>query len=485
MTECKTGSMHIDALRDGRTVYIDGERVDDVTTHPAFRNSVASSAGLYDFQSDPENLELMTFAPDGSGKRINRSWQLPRNHREMIERRKAMEAWAKYSYGFVGRSPDHLASALAGQRIGIDVFESHDARGAKAFRDYFDYASQNDLFLTYVIINPQADRSKNWGEQEEDLVARVVDEDSQGITIRGAKMMGTSSVMANEVFVANIQPLREGEDALAFSCALPMATPGVEVMSRKSFEGSAVSSYDNPVSSRFDENDAVIYFQDVKVPWDRVFFHNNVDMARAQFHDTPMHIYQNYQSQVRLAVKLKFLIGIAYRLTETIGTIGMPPVREQLGKLAAKVGMVEAMVDGMETNGSHYGEYWVPNKHYLYSAQVITQELYPLLINTVRELSGGALIMLPSSHRDWSNPHTSNLINKTQKSAKYNSQDKVKFLKAAWDVIGSEFASRHVQYEMFYAGAQFVTAGHSFRTYDWEGATGMVDTLMDSIQLPG
>jgi len=485
MSDCKTGSMHIEALRDGRAVYIDGALVDDVTTHSAFRNSVASIGDLYDFQAQPENQELMTFAPNGSNARVNRAWQIPQSHQEMIERRKAMAAWAEHSFGFIGRSPDHLASALVGQMIGIDVFEQHDPRGAKAFRDYFHEARQNDHFLTYVIVNPQADRSKDWGEQEEGLVARVVDEDSQGITIRGAKMMGTSSIMANEVFVANIQPLRPGEDDLGFSCAMPMATKGVEVMSRKSYEGSAESSYDNPISSRFDENDAAIYFNDVKVPWDRVFFRNSVEMAFKQFHGTPMHIYQNYQSQVRLAVKLKFLIGIGYRIAETIGTIGMPPVREQLGKLAARVGMVEALVDGMESSGSYNGEYWVPNKHYLYSAQVITQELYPQLITTIRELAGGALIMLPSSHLDWNNPHINNLIHKTQKSAKYDSQDKVKFLKAAWDVLGSEFASRHVQYEMFYAGAQFVTSGHSFRTFDWQGATDMVDKLMDSTKQPG
>ena len=120
--------------------------------------------------------------------------------------------------------------------MGIDVFRKHSAERAKAFADYFDYASKNDLFLTYVIINPQAQRSKDWGEQDEDLVARIVDEDSSGVTIRGAKMLGTSSIMANEVFVANLQPLKAGEEDLAFSCALPMNAKGLRVLSRKSYE---------------------------------------------------------------------------------------------------------------------------------------------------------------------------------------------------------------------------------------------------------
>jgi 4-hydroxyphenylacetate 3-monooxygenase len=483
MEICKTGAEHIRSLQDGRAVYIDGELVTDVTRHHAFRNSVASAAALYDYQTAPENIERMTFALDGANRRVNRGWQIPRSHAEMVERRRALTAWAECSFGFMGRSPDHLASALVGQRIGLDVFQHHNEARAKAFADYFDYASRSDLFLTYVIINPQADRSKDWGDQEEDLVARVVDEDSTGITIRGAKMLGTSSIMANEVFVANLQPLKPGEEDLAFCCAVPMAARGLRVLSRKSYEAGATSVYDNPLSSRFDENDAVIYFDDVKVAWDRVFVNRDIDMCRAQFHDTPGHIYQNYQSQIRLVTKLKFLVGLARRVTESIGTANMPPVREQLGRLAAQAGMVEAMMHGMEAAGEHYREWWIPNRHQLYSAQVVTQDLYPKIINTIRELAGGAFIMLPSSFKDWTNPTLVPIIHKTQRSAAFDPETKVKFLKAAWDAVGSEFGSRHTQYEMFYAGAQFVTCGHSFRTYGWKGAADLVDQLLASYSL--
>src|SRR5215212_3207948 len=483
MTVCKTGAEHTKSLKDGRTVYIDGQLVSDVTEHPAFRNAIKSAASLYDFQAQPENLELMTFKPNGSNRRINRAWQMPRNYDEMVLRRKALQQWAQLTYGFLGRSPDHLASALVGQRMGIEVFEKHSPDRAKALRDYFDYVSTNDHFLTYVIINPQAQRGKNWGEQEEDLVARIVDEDSAGITVRGAKMLGTSSIMANEVFVANLQPLRPGEEDLAFSCALPMNAKGLRVLSRKSFEAHAVSVYDNPLSSRFDENDALMYFEDVKVPWERVFVHRDTDMCRAQFHDTPSHAFQNYQAQIRLSVKLKFLCGLAHRITEAIGTNAMPPVREQLGFLAANVGMVHAMLAGMEADGTMRNGYWVPNRHMMYSAQVLTQDLYPRVVNILRELAGGALIMLPSSIEDYSDPHLAKIIRTTQRASRMEPDEKVKFVKAAWDAIGSEFGSRHTQYEMFYAGAKFVTSGHSFRTFDWPGATGMVDQLMSSYDL--
>jgi 4-hydroxyphenylacetate 3-monooxygenase len=483
MSTCKTGAEHIASLKDGRSVYIDGEAVADVTTHPAFRNAVKSAGTLYDFQARPENLELMTFQPNGSNRRVNRAWQMPRSYEEMVQRRKALQAWATLSCGFLGRSPDHLASALIGQRMGIDVFRKKSVERAKAFEDYVDYATASDLFLTYVIINPQAERGKDWGEQQEDLVARIVDEDSSGITIRGAKMLGTSSIMANEVFVANLQPLRPGEEDLAFCCALPMNTKGLKVLSRKSYEAHAVSVYDNPISSRFDENDALMYFQDVKVPWDRVFVHRDTDLCRAQFHDTPGHAYQNYQAQIRLSVKIAFLAGLARRITEAIGTTKIPAVAEQLGYLAAQVGMVQSMLSGMEASGHKVGDYWVPNKHFMYSAQVLTQDLYPKVISTIRELAGGSMIMLPSSLRDFANAELESIINKTQRSAAMDPEHKVKFLKAAWDAVGSEFGSRHTQYEMFYAGARFVTAGHSFRTFDWNNATGLVEGLLGAYDL--
>jgi 4-hydroxyphenylacetate 3-monooxygenase len=145
--------------------------------------------------------------------------------------------------------------------------------------------------------------------------------------------------------------------------------------------------------------------------------------------------------------------------------------------------MVEAMLHGMEAGGEHYGKFWIPNRHYLYSSQVVTQELYPKMINAIRELAGGAFIMLPSSYRDWGNSAIEPLIRKTQRSSALDPEQKVKFLKAAWDAIGSEFGSRHVQYEMFYAGAQFVTAGHSFRTYGWDSAELLVQNLLASFAL--
>jgi 4-hydroxyphenylacetate 3-monooxygenase len=481
----KDGRQHIDSLRDGRRIFLNGQRIEDHTVHPAFRNAVASAARLYDYQADPQNVEKMTFTSATTGHRVSRMWQLPTSHAELVERRRALEAWAELTCGMLGRSPDHVASCVSGMFMGLDLFERHDRARAAAVREYYHYARDHDLYLTYVIISPQADRSKSAGEQSDEfLVAGVCDEDREGITIRGAKMLGTGCPLANEVFVGAIQPLQPGEERHSFTAMVPLNAKGLKILSRKSFEAHAVSTFDNPLSSAYDENDALLYFDDVKVPWERVFVHNDVELAQAQWHAIPTHVYQNYQCQIRLMVKLRFLVGLARKIADTNGIANFPQVRETLGQLAAETSMVEGLVVGMEASGTHYGKYFVPNKALLYSAMVLTQQLYPKFVATLRELSGGGMIMLPSSVDDFGNPELATYIGLTQRSPVTDSTGRVKLFKLAWDAVGSEFGSRHLQYEMFYAGANIVTRGHAFRTYDWDRAVAMVDSVMAQYDIP-
>lgn len=480
----KDGNQHIASIKDQRQIFLNGEQVKNHITDPAFKESVASIAGLYDFQANPEHQDLMTFKSPTTGNNVNRAWQLPRNLQDLITRRKALEAWTELSCGFLGRSPDHVASAISGMYMGIDVFRKADERSANALADYYRYARDNDLYLSYVIINPQADKSKTAGNQSQNLIASIVDEDAQGITIHGAKMLGTGCTLANEVFISCIQPLRPGEESLAFSAAIPLATKGIKILSRKSYELSSVSTFDNPLSSRFDENDAVIYFDQVKIPWERVFVFKNVQMMSAQWHATPAHVYQNYQCQIRFMVKMRFLLGIARRIAETNGIIDFPPVVEILGQMSAEVSMVEGLVESMEVSGTQKGEYFVPSSTRLYASNVLTQQLYPKFVQSIRELSGGGLIMVPSSVNDFSHEEIANLISQTQKSPSTDSIGRVKLFKLAWDAIGSEFGSRHLQYEMFYSGANMVTRGHSYRNYNWQRSLDMVDQFMASYDSP-
>ena len=441
----RTGTQYIESLRDGREVYILGERVADVTVHPAFRNSVASAAHLYDFQSEPQNIERMTFVPPDSTARVSRCWQLPTSHAELAERREALSAWAETHFGFMGRSPDHVASCISGMYMGIDQFEAFDPKRATALRDYYRYARDNDLFLTYTIINPQADRSKSAHDQADvNLTARLVDQDSAGITVTGAKMLGTAAILANEVFVTSIQPLQAGDEPYALSFAIPMNAKGLKILCRKSYEACAGSTFDNPLSSRFDENDAMLYFDEVRVPWERVFVAGDVAMCQKQFHATPAHVYQNYQCQIRLLVKLKFLVGLGRMIASANGIENFPQVRETLGALAADAATVDALVTAMELKGERWGAYFIPDRHLLYAAQVFTQQLYPRLITTLRELAGGSLIMLPSGIEDFANPAIADYALRVQRSPVFRPEERVKFFKLAWDALGSEFASRHL-----------------------------------------
>ena len=480
----RTGKSHLQSLRDGRQVYFLGEPVADVTSHPAFRNAVASAAHLYDYQCEPQNQEKMTFPSPETGEPVSLAWQLPASYEELVRRREALTAWAETHVGFMGRSPDHVASCISGMYMGVELFESFDPKRAEALRNYYRYARDNDLFLTYVIINPQSDRSKNPHQQADiQLTVHMCDQDSQGITVKGAKMLGTSAIMANEVFVTSIQPLTPGDEPYALSFVVPMNAKGLKLLSRKSYELASDSRFDYPLSNQFDENDAVMYFDEVKVPWERVFVAGNIAMCQKQFYQTPAHVYQNYQAQIRLEVKIRFLAGIGRLIAATNGIENMPQVRETLGQVAAEASMVDGMIRAMEVKGSLHGRYFIPDTNTLYAAQVLTQQLYPKVINTLRELAGGSLIMLPSGIRDLIEPATADYSLRVQRSPALSPEERIKFFKLAWDAVGSEFASRHTQYEMFYSGAAFVTKGHSNRTYDWERATAMVNRLLGSYDL--
>jgi 4-hydroxyphenylacetate 3-monooxygenase len=480
----KTGDDYLQGLRDGRSVFLNGGRLESVPEHDAFRNASRSIAALYDHQKKPQNIERMTYATP-KGSRVSRMWQLPRSYDELVARRDALVSLAELHQGFMGRSPDHVASTISAMYMGLDVYEKHVGGRPDAVRAYYEYARDNDLYLSYVIIDPQGDRSKATSEEgNADLAVSICDEDHEGITVRGSKMLGTGSALSNEVLVTTLRPLKPDEARYAFTAMVPINASGLKLMSRRSYEQSACSEFDYPLSSRYDENDSLMYFDEVKIPWDRIFVHRDPAAQLAQWHDTPAHSYQNYQAEIRLLVKLRFLVGLAHKITETIGTINYPQVRETLGELAAQVGLIEAFVHGMEAKGYDYNGYYMPDRGLLYASQVQSQQLYPRIIQALRELSGGGVLMLPSSIEDFDNPEMVSMIRKTQYSPTLSSEERVQLFKLAWDAVGSEFGSRHTQYEMFYSGPRVVTTGMAYRTFDWKQAIGQVDAVLGSYPLP-
>ena len=479
----RTGADYINSLRDGRAVYINGGLVDNHVDHPAFHNAIRTVAGLYDLQA--ANPGTLGYRSPGNGRQVSFAWEIPTTPELLKKRAEGHLAIARHTGGWLGRSPDHVPSALVGMMAGIEVLEEYDAARAAALKGYYEWARDNDVAMTYTIVNPQGDRSKDVGAQGNKYHSLcVIDEDAQGITVRGAKMLGTSATLAQECFVGVQNPLKPEDQDYALSFAIPMGAKGVRTLSRRSYEQAASSAFDYPLATRFDENDALVYFDDVKVPWDRVFIYKRPELVNALFHKTPAEAMMNLQSQARLTVKLQFLLGVARRVTETTGVINFPPIQDTLGKLAAQAMAVEGAFRSLAGDPVVRNGVYVPRASRVYSATSIGQELYPSFVQEIRGLVGGGVIMLPSSVEDFANPEMAGMIEATQRSGATSPVGRVKLMKLAWDALGSEFASRHTQYEMFYSGPPFVQHMRCFGNYDWNASTAMVDGILDSVVLP-
>ncbi len=483
----RSGADYIEGLRDGRRVFIDGELVDDVTTHPAFREVVRSVASLYDMTNDPAERKLMTFAAEGTGDPASLAWLIPRSEADLIRRHAALRRWSEQSGGFLGRGPDHVAGFLAGFAGNASFFASGGPQYGENVRRFYDFAVADDLYTTYTIVPPQIDRSKPPSQQAEpNLHAGVHEERDDGIVVRGAQMLGTGTAIADWVLLSCIHPLRPGDEDYAISVMVPVGAPGLKVYSRRSYAQAATSTFDYPLSARFDETDSWLVFDDVFVPWENVFIYRDVELASKQWFSTSGHVLGNNQAQVRLSVKLDFLVGIAYRVAEMNGVGELPPVKGALGELASYAAMINGLVAGAEHNC------WIdedgvarPGGAESFAVMSLQSSVYPELLTKIRELCGGGLIQQPSSVADFENPEIAADIARYMRGAEVEAEDKVKLQKLAWDAVGSEFAGRHTQYEMFYAGQPFAVRGRMYEHYDFERASGLVESLMAGYDLKG
>ncbi|MBP1157275.1 MULTISPECIES: 4-hydroxyphenylacetate 3-hydroxylase N-terminal domain-containing protein [unclassified Paenibacillus] len=476
----RNGKQYVESLKDNRNIYIGGERVKDVITHPAFAGIVGTFAKLYDMSSDPANN--MTYTTE-DGTVANKMFMIPRSSEDLAARREAMYKWAEATCGFAGRSPDHVACFLAGFVSHSEVFGDR----AQQVIDFYKYARDNDQFVTYVIIPPQIDRSKAANEQEEKfLPVGVYEERKDGIVVRGSQMLGTSAAVSNYLFCSCITPLRPGDEDYAISFVVPMGTPGLKLYARPSFAADKPSTFDYPLSTQYDESDALVVFDDVFIPWEHVFAYKDIEATRAQFHSTPAHILGNNQAQTRLSAKLKFVIGVARKVTEMNGTDKFPQVQERLGELASQAAVVEGMLMASEYQCSiDKNGVARPNARYLYGIVGMQDTIYASVIRILRELVGGGVLQVPSSYKEMVNPETKDDMEKyIRSSTGAKAEEKVKLFKLAWDIIGSEFGGRHQQYEMFYNGAPFVVKGYSFRNYGYGEPVAMVDRFLASYGLP-
>jgi len=474
----KSGAEHLEALRDGRVVYIGAEKVDDVTTHPAFRNAARSIAAIYDMKrADP----ALSF--EEGGERFSAYFLRAKSKDDLLKRKNAHEKIARMSYGLLGRSPDHVSSFVTGMAMNPAVF--------KGFSDnllrYYERMRHEDLYGVYAVLPPQAARNPDFYQSKNLPVPslRVVREDDDGLVVTGMKMLATGAVLADEIWIGNLLPLAPTQLAESVTCAIPANAPGLSLWSRKPFERYAPSEFENPLTWRFDETDSMVMCENVKVPWERVFVHMDAILAREIYIKTSGHCYGNHQSNVRFHAKLQLIVGLASKIAHASGANEVPAVREVLGRFAA----LEAALGGMIAGQIQDAEDWPAgyktfNRRYMYAALNWCTESHSAIIDALRELMGGAIFQMPADIGVMHDPKLKALFETYWQTPQLAAVERMKLYKLAWDLIGSEFAGRHLQYEKFYAGASFIVRNHSFREAPWDGFHKVVDDLMASYGIP-
>ena len=292
----KTGAEHLESLRDGRVVYIGGERVDDVTAHPAFRNAARSMAAIYDLKrSDP------AYSFEEGGARHSAYFLRARTRADLEQRTRLHRAIADLSYGLLGRSPDHVSSFVTGMAMNASVFGKFEANLLR----YYEHMRDEDIYGVYAVIPPQAARNPEFYVKQNLPVPtlRVVREDDDGVVISGMKMLATGAVFANEIWIGNLIPLAPSQLAESITCAVPVNAPGVTLWSRKPFERMRRTSSTTRSPGASTRSDSMVMCDNVKVPWERVFVHQDAVLAREIYIKTPGHCYGNHQSNVRFHVE--------------------------------------------------------------------------------------------------------------------------------------------------------------------------------------
>jgi 4-hydroxyphenylacetate 3-monooxygenase len=461
---------------DGRQVLLDGERLANVASHPGFGGPARVIGSLYDSAIGKDDI-----AYEEDGTAYSAMWLAPRSPGDLATRHRLHRHWAEGSFGLMGRTPDHVASIITAFAAMRHVFD----RAATGYGDnvvsFYNQARAKDWYISYAITPPQVDRSKPAHDQpEEFLYPGIVTERDDGIVIRGAQMIGTSAAIADYLFLSSIVPLQPGDEAYALSVVIPVSAPGLRLYPRRPYATVATSEFDYPLSSRFDESDSLVVLRDVFVPWEHVFVYRDIQLVNAQFYETGAHVLANYQALVRFGVKMEFASGLAIKLADAHGISAIPPVQAQLGgDIAAFCAALDAIVIAAETRPQMRRKLALPSPKFVNAGVSLQRRWVVDFMRALREIAGGGFIAMPSA-ASFEAPETADDVGRYYQSATLPARERVKLLKAMWDLVGTEFAGRQLQYEMFYSAAQHIADRHVFRSFDWETGREHVDRLLDS-----
>ncbi len=444
-------------------IYYDGKKIDQPADHPAFRNGVQSLAALYDLQwSNPQCL----YQSPTSGDKVSRTFLIPRTAEELKSVGIAMKIRADSNFGMMGRMPDYLNRAMAGYASGADFLGQDDPRLGTNARNYYEFLRENDLSLTHTLITPQANRSVGTAQQADPyLAARVKEETKEGIVIRGCRLLATLPI-ADEIMVFPSTVLKNTPDdaPYAFGFAIPTNTQGLKFLVRESFDYGR-SHYDHPLSSRFEELDSVVMFDDVFVPWERVMLYRDVDRCNAAYGRTGSLACMAHQVAVKNLAKTEFLMGLTSLLANSIGIEGFQHIQEKLAEIWVNMEAVRALLRTAEEDAT-VDEYGMmrPSWDPLDACRNLYPRLYPRMIEILQQMGASGLVAMPTE-ADVRGP-LSEEIRRYFQGARVEAADRIPLFRLAWDTCLSAFASRQVLYERFFFGDPVRMAGALVASHD-------------------
>jgi len=450
----QNGAEYLESLRDGREVYIYGERVKDVTTHPAFRNTARMTARLFDALHDPKHKDKLLLPTDTDGKGMTHAFfKAPKTVAESIAGRDAIAEWQRITYGWMGRSPDYKAAFLGTLGGNAEFYEPFQANAKR----WYTFCQERVPFVNHAIIHPPVDRDKP-PDQVADVCVHVEKETDAGIYVSGAKVVATGSVLTNYTFIAHhgLIPLQDKKFALVFM--VPTNAEGVKFLCRTSYEMTATvmsSPFDQPLSSRLDENDAVFIMDNVFIPWENVFVFGDIEKANNFFPRTGFLPRFVIHGCTRLAVKLDFIAGLLLKAVEASGTKDYRGVQANVGEVLAWRNMFWALTEAMVRDPRPWkGDYLLPNMDPGNAYQILATIAYSKVKYLIEQTVASGLIYLNSHAKDFANPEIRPYIDKYMRGSNgYTAEQRIKLMKLLWDCIGTEFGARHELYEINYGGS--------------------------------
>jgi len=477
----RSGKEYILGLKERpREVWLDGQRVADVTVHPAFRNGINSVAALYDMQNDPALLEEMTYASPTTGQPVGLSFLVPKTIEDLERRRGMMERWAWASCGMMGRSPDFLNVIFAAWAGAGDYFAQDRPEFKQNVIKYYEHIRENDLALTHALVNLQRSRSLGPNDVLSDQVAlTVVDENDSGIVVRGSKVLATLGPISDEIAVYPVASHGLGEDASrqSFSFSIPCDTPGVKFLCRESFDLGR-SHFDHPLGSRFEEMDALAIFDNVAVPWEKVFLLGDVELCNNMSMNTRQFVHSGHQVVAKNVVKCEFMLGLANIMVQTLGSGQQPHVQQMMAEIIENLVVTKACLRAAEADAEI--DRWgvlSPAEFPLMIARQLFIRMYPRMAEILHLLGSSSLMALPTE-ADMNGPLADD-INRYLETDTASADERVRVFRLAWDTCCSAFGSRQVLYERFFQGDRNRNVVLLNNMYDREP---MTDWVRDFLQ---